>query len=107
LLPFEKIKSEKMNRATATSSPFSLSKWYLDCVDTRGNVFIGYSAVLKWKKIRLNYANILDYNSDRGLQTGSPNRYFAAKTSFSPLQPSSFNQVVSFPVENIRAVGRY
>jgi hypothetical protein len=60
LLPFEKIKSEKMNRATATPSPFSLNKWYLDCVDTRGNVFIGYSAVLKWKKIRLNYAEKLE-----------------------------------------------
>ncbi|MEE8479006.1 MAG: hypothetical protein V3S42_03260 [Candidatus Neomarinimicrobiota bacterium] len=43
-------------------SDFSMSKWYMDCIDTNGNVFIGYSAVLKWKKIKLNYTNILYYD---------------------------------------------
>lgn len=40
-------------------SDFSMSKWYMDCIDTDGNVFIGYSAVLKWKKINLNYTTVL------------------------------------------------
>jgi hypothetical protein len=44
-------------------SDFSMSKWYMDCIDTNGNAFIGYSAVLKWKKIKLNYTNILHYDS--------------------------------------------
>ncbi len=38
---------------------FILAKWYMDCIDNDGNLFIGYSAVLKWKKFKLNYANIL------------------------------------------------
>jgi hypothetical protein len=42
---------------------FLLSKWYMDCIDAGGNTFIGYSAILKWKKIRLNYANIIHYDS--------------------------------------------
>ncbi|MFQ5866089.1 MAG: hypothetical protein ACE5IW_12765 [bacterium] len=50
-------------------SDFSLSKWYLDCIDVDGNVFIGYSAVLRWKRYKLNYANILRYNNACGLQT--------------------------------------
>lgn len=43
-------------------SDFSLSKWYMDCIDTDGNVFVGYSAFLKWKKIKLNYSSILHYD---------------------------------------------
>lgn len=99
-----------MNRATATPSPFSLSKWYLDCVDTRGNVFIGYSAVLKWKKIRLNYANILDYNSDRGIQTAtsllrlpSPlfNHHSLIKWSPSRLKISGQWEGIDTPIQKI------
>jgi len=44
---------------------FSFSKWYLDCVDLKGNVFIGYAAFLKWKNIHLNYTNII-YNDPDG-----------------------------------------
>lgn len=40
----------------------------MDCVDIEGNVFIGYSAILKWKKIKLNYASILYHNRDGNIQ---------------------------------------
>ncbi len=49
-----------------TDPGFSLIKYYLDCIDEHGNVFIGYSAVLKWKKIKLNYANVLSYDNAAG-----------------------------------------
>jgi hypothetical protein len=48
-----------MHYTNHKTSDFSFSKWYMDCVDIKGNVFIGYSAVLKWEKIKLNYASIL------------------------------------------------
>jgi hypothetical protein len=45
---------------------FLLSKWYLDCVDADGNLFIGYSADLEWNRIRIRYSNSLVHfhNSD-------------------------------------------
>ncbi len=38
---------------------FHLTKWYLDCVDERGNAFIGYSARLRWGLLRFNLASRL------------------------------------------------
>ncbi|MFQ5751408.1 MAG: hypothetical protein ACE5HI_05370 [bacterium] len=64
-------------------SDFSFSKWYLDCIDATGNVFIGYSAILKWKKLSLNYANILLYSNSNGLQTD---------TTFKKLPSPKFHQ---------------
>lgn len=52
----------------STKSDFSLSKWYLDCIDVNGNCFIGYSAILKWKSLNINYSNILLYDNSNGLQ---------------------------------------
>ncbi len=34
---------------------FRLSKWYLDCVSSDGEAFIGYSAELSWGERRLSY----------------------------------------------------
>jgi hypothetical protein len=39
--------------------PFELTKWYLDCVSERGDVFIGYSAELRWRTVHLHYASSL------------------------------------------------
>ena len=52
-----------------TEPDFFLSKWYMDCIDADGNVFIGYSAALKWGKIKLNYANILLCDNQRNPQS--------------------------------------
>jgi hypothetical protein len=43
----------------SASSPFTLSKWYLDCVTDDGEVVVGYSASLCWKSLSLEYSGIL------------------------------------------------
>ena len=69
-----------MDRINEIKHDFSLSKWYMDCVDADGNVFIGYSAVLKWKQVKLNYTNILQYENGR-----IPQSRTTFKTQPSPL----------------------
>lgn len=39
--------------------PFSLVKWYLDCVTADGDVAIVYSGVLRWRGLSLAYNNVL------------------------------------------------
>lgn len=72
-----------MQQANHKTSKFSFSKWYMDCVDVEGNVFIGYSAVLKWKRINLNYANILYCGPDGSIR---------ADTSLKRVPSPLFNQ---------------
>jgi hypothetical protein len=44
----------------ASPSPaFELSKWYLDAVGEDGEVFIGYRAALRWRRLRVSYAAAL------------------------------------------------
>lgn len=38
---------------------FELSKWYLDAVGEDGKVFIGYRAMLRWRRLRASYAATL------------------------------------------------
>jgi hypothetical protein len=38
---------------------FSLTKWYLDCVDARGRVAIGYWASLAWRGLGLTWHSLL------------------------------------------------
>ncbi len=40
-------------------SGFRLSKWYLDCVAEDGTAFLGYHAVLDWKRLRFRYGSVL------------------------------------------------
>jgi len=47
---------------------FFLSKWYLDCVDANGNLFIGYSASLTWNRIRIHYTDGIEYFNDSGVK---------------------------------------
>jgi len=48
---------------------FLLSKWYLDCISEDGKVFIGYSASLRWKSLKMNYSSILKYRDIKGIET--------------------------------------
>lgn len=43
-------------------SKLSVSKYYMDCTDEKGNLFIGYIGTVKWQKIRFNYSNFLFYD---------------------------------------------
>jgi hypothetical protein len=38
---------------------FELSKWYLDAVGEDGEVFIGYRANLRWRRLAISYASAL------------------------------------------------
>ncbi len=39
--------------------PFRLRKWYVDCVSDDGDVFIGYSAELRWRSLGIAYESAL------------------------------------------------
>lgn len=41
------------------SSPFSLTKWYMDCVTELGDTAIVYCADLRWRRIRAVFSSIL------------------------------------------------
>lgn len=42
---------------------FSISKYYVDCIDEKGNIFIGYIGTVKWRSFRFNYSNFLFYDA--------------------------------------------
>ena len=39
----------------------------MDCIDSNGNTFIGYAALLNWKKLTLKYSSQLIYTSQDGV----------------------------------------
>ena len=38
---------------------FCLEKYYMDCINNEGSAIIGYSAVLSWKSVRINFSNLI------------------------------------------------
>ncbi len=48
---------------------FGLSKWYLDCVSMQGDVFIGYSARLRWRPLSISYQSALIHLADGETKT--------------------------------------
>lgn len=44
----------------------SVTKYYTDCIDEHGNVFIGYIGILNWNDFRFDYANYLHYDASEG-----------------------------------------
>jgi len=38
---------------------FKLQKWYFDCINSKGEIFIGYAAKLQFGLIKLNYGSII------------------------------------------------
>ncbi|HEX7616645.1 MAG TPA: hypothetical protein VF554_15385 [Thermoanaerobaculia bacterium] len=53
---------------------FFLSKWYFDAVGEPGEVFIGYRAALRWRRLGVSYASILtaDAGGVRSARTVRP-----------------------------------
>lgn len=50
--------------------PFSLSKWYFDCVAEDGRAFIGYLAELRWKSLSIHhYQSSLLHSNGEETQT--------------------------------------
>lgn len=52
-------------------SDFWLQKWYVDVVDSFGNVYIGYWGEVRWKAIRLHFFQHLFRTAARGVCTSS------------------------------------
>ena len=52
-----------------SSTDFSLSKWYLDCLGEDGNTFIGYSTLLHWRPLTLHYTSVLNNDKKSGTYT--------------------------------------
>ncbi len=55
----------------AASSGFWLRKWYLDAADERGNVYIGYWAAVRWKKLSLHYYEHMWRTPEAGMASRS------------------------------------
>ncbi len=53
-----------------TKSEFSLQKYYVDLVTDEGHYFIGYSARLNWRAIKINYRATLHHPSFLGVKAG-------------------------------------
>jgi hypothetical protein len=60
-------------------SPFSLSKWYMDCVADDGTAFVGYHARLRWRRLTIHYASILEHR-DGATRSATSLRRGAAPT---------------------------
>jgi hypothetical protein len=47
------------------SPSFLLSKWYLDCIADNGDGVIVYVADLRWKALRMQYANAMRFSGEK------------------------------------------
>lgn len=56
---------------------FRLHKWYLDCVDARGDVAIVYAATLRWGVLRLAYSAVLGQLGGRTIASTHMRRWTA------------------------------
>ena len=62
------------------SSDFFLRKWYMDCIDEVGNLFIGYSGSFSWKMIQASYSSTLTCNAQGEIKTNSTLRELSHPT---------------------------
>ena len=63
-----------------TSSEFILRKWYMDCIDEVGNLFIGYSGSFRWKMIQASYSSTLTCNAEGEIKNASTLRELSHPT---------------------------
>jgi len=63
------------------SAPFTVTKWYFDCVDPDGRVVIGYWASLAWRSLAVTWQNVVLY------ELGQPP---ARRSSLVPAPPPDF-----------------
>ena len=75
--------------------PFSLQKWYLDCVTDDGELIILYCAELTWRKLRLHLNSVL---------SGSQNQV-TTHSSISRFQIASEPQRITVNLPRLRVSG--
>jgi hypothetical protein len=51
---------------------FRLTKWYLDCVNGRGEAMIAYWAELRWRRLAVHYASSMMFADGRLYERSSP-----------------------------------
>jgi hypothetical protein len=51
--------------SSSTNAPFTLTKWYFDCVAADGRAVIAYWASLAWRKVALTWQNVTLYEAGR------------------------------------------
>ena len=51
------------SRPASGGAPFTLTKWYFDCVAPDGRVVIGYWASLAWRSLAFTWQNVVLYES--------------------------------------------
>lgn len=77
-MPTEQIRMKPSNAALRRRAPFTLTKWYVDCVAADGRAVIGYWASLAWRGVALTWQNVTLYEANRppvsrsSLVTASP-----------------------------------
>jgi len=53
------------SHARRGGAPFTLTKWYFDCVAPDGRVVIGYWASLAWRSLQFTWQNVVLYELNR------------------------------------------
>jgi hypothetical protein len=80
------------------SSPFHLSKWYLDCVAENGDGAVIYVADLQWKSWHIRYASAMSFLGDK-VTTRSSIRKCAL--------PESKDDQISLKLPHLELEGRW
>ena len=78
---------------------FALSKWYLDAVSDTGDAFIGYSAQLRWRSLRLHYSSLIEEHAQQRPITSSTLRRGG--------EPTLLGGEISWSCEPLGVVGRW
>ena len=79
-------------------SGFELIKWYLDCVSEEGEVFIGYSARLRWRAVSVHYSSSFQ------LRDGEPEETSSLRRSS---QPVSEGAVLAWRCPSLQLNGKW
>src|SRR5215472_1798703 len=78
---------------------FALSKWYLDAVSDTGDAFIGYSAALRWRSLRLHYSSLVEERAQQRPITFSTLRRGG--------EPTLLDGEISWSCKPLGVVGRW
>ena len=80
-------------------SDFHLAKWYFDCIAENGETFIGYSAVVQWKKFKLHYTSLVQ---------GDFSTPFTPSTYLLPTEfPQQHNDTLTWSCKSLDAHGSW
>ena len=93
---------------TPLAAPFHLSKFYLDCISSAGDVFIIYAATLKWQRLKISCVSLLEAAPGAPARSRTSLRAYTAPAwrdgslcfDFAPLKISARWQTPDAPLEH-------